>query len=243
VEHTHKTDKEAVAKGLGYTSLNGASLGIIGTLRQYGLLQEEGDGLRVSPDVMALTMLPKGEPERIEAVQRAAYTPRLFSELRETYGETLPSDTSLRYALIKKGYTEKAANEVIRVYRDTLEFVSEETAGYTDADIEDQQEVEPPMTQPTADKQPLNYQDITSILSRLNSAPSESPNKTILQFKVSETSEARIELTGDVTQEAIERLALILDAQKLVFPKESQLRSPAVEQPAEQPTADMSSSE
>ena len=46
---------------------------------------------------------------------------------------------------------------------------------------------------------------------------------------------ACIELVGDVTQEAIERLAIILDAQKLVFPTEAEIKRPAVEQSPEQP--------
>ncbi len=57
---------------------------------------------------------------------------------------------------------------------------------------------------------------------------------TALQFKNSGNSAACIELTGDVTQESIERLALILDAQKLVFPTEDEIKRPAVEQAAEQ---------
>ena len=49
-------------------------------------------------------------------------------------------------------------------------------------------------------------------------------------------STARIELLGDVTQEAIDMLTAILNAQKLVFPKADQLERPPVEQPTEQPT-------
>ncbi|MDQ3767702.1 MAG: hypothetical protein M3346_10200, partial [Actinomycetota bacterium] len=44
---------------------------------------------------------------------------------------------------------------------------------------------------------------------------------TVLQFRTSETSEARVELIGDVTQESIDALVSILNVQKLVFPKET----------------------
>ncbi len=230
-EHTHKTDKESVAVALGYTSLNGASLTAISTLKQYGLLQEDGDGLRVSQDVVALTMLPEGDPERIEALQRAASAPRLFSELRETYGETLPSDVSLRYALVKKGFSEKAANEVIRVYRDTLELVSEETGDYNDAD-DGQQTLEPPMEQTATNRQIPASQFYGGGVGVSNDARE-------MMFQLPGNSAVRIELLGDVTQEGIDMLTTILNAQKLAFPKESQIQPPAIEQPAEQPAIEM----
>lgn len=233
-EHTHVTDREAVAQGLGYTSLNGASLGVISTLKQYGLLQEEADGLRVSDDAVALLMLPEGDSERVSTLQKVAFMPRLFSELREEYGDTLPSDVSLRYALIKKGFIEKAANEVIRTYRDTLELVSEESEEYTEADVEDQREVGLLMTQPTGSGSVVA--DVGSTRAQQGMvAPT-----AILQFQISKNSAARIELTGDVTQEAIERLALILDAQKLVFPTENQVEQPAIGQSFEQPAIESS---
>ena len=65
----------------------------------------------------------------------------------------------------------------------------------------------------------------------------------MLQFKISGNSTARIELIGDVTQEAIGRLALILDAQKLVFPTEAEAERPMVEQFADQPAIEMPDSE
>jgi hypothetical protein len=227
-ERTHKTSREAVAEGLGYTSLNGASLGIISTLRQYGLLEEDDDGLRVSEDAVALVMLPAGDPERVAALQKVAVAPRLFAELRETYGETLPSDVSLRYALVKKRFTEKAANEVIRAYRDTLELVSEEAGEYTDAGVENQQEVEPPMEHGTVNRRepaPQVYGGGVGV----------DDTARVMQFQLPGDSTARIELLGDVTQEAIDMLTAILNAQKLVFPKADQLEHSAAEQSVEQP--------
>lgn len=56
-----------------------------------------------------------------------------------------------------------------------------------------------------------------------------------MQFQLPGDSTACIELIGDVTQEAIDMLTAILNAQKLVFPKADQLEKPAVEQSAEQP--------
>ncbi len=57
----------------------------------------------------------------------------------------------------------------------------------------------------------------------------------IMLFQLPVNSAARIELLGDVTQEGIDMLAKILEAQKLVFPKANQSEQPAIERPAEQP--------
>ncbi len=58
-------------------------------------------------------------------------------------------------------------------------------------------------------------------------------------FQLPVNSAARIELLGDVTQEGIDMLAKILEAQKLVFPKANQSEQPAIERPAEQPPIEL----
>lgn len=122
-EHTHTAARDVVAKDLGYNTLNGASLTVLGALKRYGLLEDAGDGLRVSANAVALLELDAGDPEHKRAIQAAAYQPSFFSDLKSEYGQTLPSDSNLRDQLIKKGFLPKAANEVIRIYHDNLEFV------------------------------------------------------------------------------------------------------------------------
>src|SRR5260370_20997809 len=55
---------EVVAQALGYTTFNGASKGVIATLKQYGLLEGAGDGLRVSDHSVSILGLAKGDPDR-----------------------------------------------------------------------------------------------------------------------------------------------------------------------------------
>ena len=61
----------------------------------------------------------------------------------------------------------------------------------------------------------------------------------VLQFQSVQNSSARIELIGEVTQEALDRLAKILDAQKYVFPSEKQPERHGIEPPAEQTAIEM----
>lgn len=159
-ERTYKVEKKAVAKDLGYGGLNGASVSLIGTLKNYQLLQEDKEGVQVTEDAVTILRAPEGDPERAGALQKAAFAPKVFAELRDAYGDDpaeLPSDTTIQYRLEKRGFLEKAAGDVIRIYRDNLEFVSAEAAEYNDADDpidEPPPEVPEVQPQPTVDVQP-----------------------------------------------------------------------------------------
>lgn len=123
-EHTHVAAREVVAKALGYSSMNGSALAALSTLRQYGLLAQTGDGLRISDDAVSVLELPTGDVERNAALRRLAFTPPLFRELSEKFGEKLPSDVNMRHFLIKdKKFLPNAAEQLIRVYRANLEIV------------------------------------------------------------------------------------------------------------------------
>lgn len=226
-EHTHTADKEVVAKVLGYSSLNGASIGAIGTLRRYGLLEDEGDGLKVSDDAVTVLELPKGDSERSAALKRLAFMPNLFAEIKETFGDTLPSDVNLRHYLIKKKFLPKAADEAIRTYRANLEFVAGESKEYNKGGKEaESKQGEPPMHTPSA--KPIGTQG--------NSVqPPPAPpaiqgelllDERELKFNISRDTQARIIFKGPVTQEAIEKLAVLLDVSKDTFPTKAELEQP-----------------
>jgi hypothetical protein len=219
---------EDIAEDLGYNTLNGTSRGVLSALKKYGLLQRDGDRFKVSDDAVAIIELPTADIEYAAAVRRVAFRPTLFGELYEKYGDDLPNDKNLRHLLITKGFNPKTTNEVIRIYRDTLEFVSEEMADYAEVKDEDRPEVKPPV-QPvrkqtteevqTAGSDPVGPTLIGGSIGIQQSTPAP---VTVLQLRTSETSEARIELIGDVTQESIEALVSILNVQKLVFPKQKE---------------------
>ena len=218
---------EDIAKDLGYNTLNGTSRGVLSALKKYGLLQRDGDRFKASDDAVAIIELPTADTEHAAAVRRAAFRPSLFAELYEKYSHELPNDKNLRHHLITKGFNPKTTNEVIRVYRDTLEFVSEEMADYAEAGVKDRPEAKPPVQlareQATEEVQTAGSDPVGTTLiggSVGFQQPTPAP-VTVLQFRTSEDSEARIELIGDVTQESIEALVSILNVQKLVFPKET----------------------
>lgn len=220
---------EDIAKDLGYNTLNGTSRGVLSALKKYGLLQRDGDGFKVSDDTVAIIELPPADTERAAAVRRVAFRPTLFAELYEKYRNDLPNDKNLRHFLITKGFNPKTTNEVIRIYCDTLKFVSEEMADYAKVEDENQPKVEPPVqaareqttqhAQTSSGADSVNPTLIRGLIANQQATPTP---VTVLQLKTSETSEARIELIGDVTQDSIDMLMGILNVQKLAFPKGNQ---------------------
>lgn len=146
-EHTHAAPREVVAKALGYNSLNGTSLSILGTLIRYGLLEKSGkDGLKVTADTVTALELDENHPDRLDALTRLAFKPALFAELDERFGNELPSDVNLKHYLIQqKSFLPDAAEAVIRVYRENLELVTQENA--PDNGDDSQSKGEPPPVQ------------------------------------------------------------------------------------------------
>jgi hypothetical protein len=227
VEHTHPAPKEVVAKDLGYNSINGASLAVIGTLKRYGLLVQDGDNLRVSDDAVTVLVLDEGHPERTAALRRLAFTPKLFEELRAKFGDNLPSDVNLRHFLIQqKKFLPKAADEVIRTYRENLELVAEGEEEYNagaSAENSPKREEKPAMQPSTSNHQGL-------------SVPTPPPasqmglplaaGESVLIFKLSRDSEARVVFSGRVTQEAIDKLAALLNLSKDAYPTKAELEQP-----------------
>ena len=130
-EHTHPAPKEAVANDLGYGGLNGRSLMVLGALRQYGILEASGEGLRISEDAVTYYELKEGADWE-DAVRRLVYHPSLFDSLRVQFGDTLPSEATLKHSLIKQGFLPKAADEVIEVYRENQKLVQSLSKRYND---------------------------------------------------------------------------------------------------------------
>lgn len=231
---TYRVEKESVAKALGYGGLNGASVSLIGTLKQYGFLEENKEGVMVTEDAVTILRAPEGDPERAQALRTAAFAPKIFSDLREAYGEDvseLPVETTLQYRLEKRGFLERAAGEVIRTYRDNLEFVSEEDTEYTAGDTADDEPVEATQMQtqqPTSTPQP---QPVATPSVPTATLDQDAFTET-LQYRISGDSRVRLVFDGAVTREAIKKLRQYLELAEDDYPSRDELEQPAVEQPA-----------
>lgn len=122
-EHRHTAPVEAVAQHLGYKSANnGAAVKAMASIRYYGLLERPSEGqLAVVKDVESYQYAPSPEV-RQELIRKWLKTPAVFAELLDKFREGLPSDATLRFELIQRGFLPDAVDTVVAVFRSSVDF-------------------------------------------------------------------------------------------------------------------------
>lgn len=122
-ERRHAAPTDVIAQNLGYKSANnGSALSTIAALRSFGLLEKAQEGkLAVAKDVEAYRFAPTDEL-RSQLRRKWLRTPNIFSELLEKYAAGLPSEASLRFDLIQRGFTPASAESTLAVFKKSIEF-------------------------------------------------------------------------------------------------------------------------
>jgi len=97
-------------------------------LNHFGLVEYlgRGDDRKVKLSELALRIVHDKRPEsteRLSAIQEAALTPPIHTELYEKYGQFLPADVVLETFLLRdKGFNDGAAQSLVAEYKATLEL-------------------------------------------------------------------------------------------------------------------------
>ena len=157
-------DREVAAGHIGYSGINGASAQALASLAQYGLTETSGKGqLRLTG--LALDIIePNGDVERAKSLHQAAWTPKLFSDLRERFPNTTPSEANLRAHLIRQHFQTSALKSVIPAYLRTCEYLVEEgvseSHGHTPTPGVDSQSNQPLRGSPNMESQPHTRQAV-----------------------------------------------------------------------------------
>jgi len=125
-EKQYPTPIDSIVKLWGYANLNGPAGLTIAALKKYGLLSDEGvkADRRVQVTDLALDILnhPNSDTRRAR-IKVAALKPDAHQELWEKYGTQLPSDKNIIWELTREGgFSDTGAKELVRVYRQTVEF-------------------------------------------------------------------------------------------------------------------------
>lgn len=141
----HPQPREVLAKAYGKPATSSATIQTFATLLQYGLLENvtgpNGRRMRVSPLAQSI-LNPHAPQEKVrQGLKAAALNPPIFSELWSRFGDTsgLNDSVPLYYLTSDRGhehggiFTDKAAYEVLRVYRATLSFAGISGSRETDA--------------------------------------------------------------------------------------------------------------
>lgn len=149
-ERRHAAPADVIAQDLGYKSANnGSALSTIASLRSFGLLEKAQEGkLAIAKDVEAYRFAPTDELSsqlRIKWLRN----PNIFRELLENYAEGLPSDASVRFDLIQRGFTPASAESTLAVFKKSVEF-----ARFFDQPNSDGRKAESSESEVAVDEQP-----------------------------------------------------------------------------------------
>ena len=112
--------RDEAAKALGHSKLTGPAARKVAALVHYGLLERSGNTYsqsQLSQDILK----PVSDELKSAAIKKAAVRPRLFQKLCQKFGgQALPS--MLQNILIREGISEGAADEVVRIFTETMKF-------------------------------------------------------------------------------------------------------------------------
>ncbi len=121
-EGRSKVPRLMVVKPLGYTSINGRSLSVLGALKAYGLIEGRSDELRISQEGFILANAPVDSVEYREALLASFRAPSAFQLFTEE-DEGASADT-LKWKLQKAGFQADSAERLVRVYRESRDLVN-----------------------------------------------------------------------------------------------------------------------
>lgn len=129
--------KPEVAVGaLGYRGLNGAALGTLAALSQYGLIiRERGEGVAISPLAVKL-IHPLNPVQEAESRLEAALNPKVFNDIF-TGGHHDCSEDVLSNHLIQNAFTPDGAKRAANVYKANVEFANLNPSSIIKAPTED----------------------------------------------------------------------------------------------------------
>jgi hypothetical protein len=113
-------NKEVLVQAIGYSGISGASLTVLATLRQYGLLEANGDLLYVSP--LSLRLLhPVNTDQETKARRESALLPQVFFQLNSEGFHIADEDVICNH-LIQSGFATDGARVVARIFKENTDF-------------------------------------------------------------------------------------------------------------------------
>ena len=114
----------------GYGEKSSGGLTVIASLKAYGFLNDVGAGgnrmVSLTQDALNYVYDTRDDPsERNIILANAVLKPKILRELFEKYPNPQVSDGSLDFYLKQQGYNPNAISDIIKVYRDALNYVDE----------------------------------------------------------------------------------------------------------------------
>ncbi|MGA2711663.1 MAG: hypothetical protein ABSG41_01035 [Bryobacteraceae bacterium] len=213
------TTGDVIASHMGYSAAAGPGGRAVSALRQYGLIEETEGKYRLSDLGYTLVHYEHESAEWRAAVAEAARRPTLFRELLEEYPDGLPSDGTLRNNLLKREFNPGSIQDVVSIFRGTMELADSTGASYTESGQTETTMATasaPVMTEPGTRRSSDLRSQGQSLVPPTQRTPVGS------EIPVAKDCVMAVMALGRVTQEGIEKLIAYLGLIKGSFPKEGE---------------------
>ena len=147
-EPTRSAPAQIAIKHMGY-NLSGSGLGVLASLKRFGLIETRGDEASLSKLALDIIEDKRLESEEREtAIRRAALLPRIHAKVFANFNGTIPSDETLLHYLRKElDFTDTGGNAFIKQFRATLTFANLEDGGKLHGDESTTKKDEPTASQ------------------------------------------------------------------------------------------------
>ena len=116
---------ETAAKHIGFAKAHGQAVMFLSALRKFGLVEYPSDGrVVITRRAVEILTFPEGHERKVKAIQEAALSPVIYSELFDKYRDSgLPSDEAISAELIAdSGFNPSAVVAFLEDFRDSLEY-------------------------------------------------------------------------------------------------------------------------
>jgi len=120
----HPIPNDVAAKHMGYRNAkSGSAATTIANLKYYGLLEKAQEGFVTLPQEYVEYKFAPNDTIKAEIIKKWLYTPVIFADLLERGINSLPSDDTLKFTLVQKSFSPKAADTVIKSIRASVDLV------------------------------------------------------------------------------------------------------------------------
>ncbi len=119
----HPAPVEVAMRHIGYSSKSGTAIAAIASLGYWGLVERPKDGMVMVTKAFEDYEFTPDEAHKQELLVEFLRKPPLFASLLEQYKERLPSDATIRYDLIQRGFIPSSAATCMAVFKRSVEFV------------------------------------------------------------------------------------------------------------------------
>lgn len=127
IYRTAPVDRGDAASRIGYTSLSGPANRALAALAAYGLLERAGKGdARVTERALAI-LHPNSPEERRKNLAEAAWTPKLFQDLRERFrGIPVPPEDGVITYLQRQQFNQNVVRRAAKAFLETMVYLEKE---------------------------------------------------------------------------------------------------------------------